>query len=162
MAKTPTKKGGAKKPAKNVTKPADAPVVNPKEAQAPQVEENPVSEAPTAPPVAPDITEKEAEVIAEEIIKDVAEIAVEAIEDIVDHPPVSERPRMPTIDDLEEKALDIWWTSRNKPADINHYELAYSGVNISKFGMLEAKVGKFRFKRVHVGANWEITVEEKK
>ena len=96
-------------------------------------------------------------------------MTVEAIEEAVDHPvsPIEEvqvpvKPVVPTIDDLEEKSLDNWWRSRNKPTDINHFELSYSGVNLSKFGMLEAKVGKFRFKRIHVGANWEITVDESK
>jgi hypothetical protein len=162
MAKT-TKKAAPKKPASNVKKtPADAPAVNPAEAQAPSVEENPVSEAPTAPPVAPEVTEKEAEVIAEEIIEDVVEIATHAIEDAVDHSAEAQKPLAPTLDDLEEKAMEKWWDGRGRTPNINHFELAYAGVNLNKFGMLEAKVGKFRFKRVHVGADWEITVDEKK
>lgn len=183
MAKTPTK--GSSKPAGNVKKapakkkaekPAKTPVKPVDETPAPQEIEPQIKlsyEGTDATPEAPEeITKQEAQEVASEIIKEVVEIAVEVIEEAVDHPVSEEipavedipvnKPLVPSVDDLEEKSLDNWWRSRNKPTDINHFELSYSGVNLSKFGMLEAKVGKFRFKRVHVGANWEITVDESK
>jgi|694.fasta_scaffold03012_19 hypothetical protein len=186
MAKKPTK--GSSKPAGNVKKaPAKKKVEKPAETPVKTVDETPepqgtaleffINESPAVEPVDPpeaseEITKEEAQEVASEIIKDVVEIAVDVIEEAVDHPVSEEipavedipvnKPLVPSVDDLEEKSLDNWWRSRNKPTDINHFELSYSGVNLSKFGMLEAKVGKFRFKRVHVGANWEITVDESK
>lgn len=68
----------------------------------------------------------------------------------------------PSQEDLEEKVIENWYNSQNKPADVNHFELAYSsGINMDRFSNLEAKVGKFKFKRAYVGDKWQITVEDK-
>lgn len=71
-------------------------------------------------------------------------------------------PAKPTQEELEEKVIERWYNQQNKPADINHFELAYSsGINMDRFSNLEAKVGKFKFNRSFVGDKWQITVEEK-
>lgn len=70
----------------------------------------------------------------------------------------------PTQEELEEKVIEKWYNSQNKPSEVNHFELANSaaGINMSKFSAYEAIVGKFKFKRSHAGANWQITVDESK
>ena len=76
--------------------------------------------------------------------------------------PVVAEQAPPTQEELEEKVIEKWWNSQNKPTDVNHFELAYSsGINMDRFSNLEAKVGKFKFSRSYVGSNWQITVEEK-
>jgi hypothetical protein len=70
-------------------------------------------------------------------------------------------PVAPTQDELEEKVFEKWWIGRNRPTEVNHFELA-NDINMNKFSAYEAVVGKFKFKRSHAGANWQITVDEKK
>lgn len=57
----------------------------------------------------------------------------------------------------DEAIFQRWWTSKNRPAAINHFELAYSGINMSQFSASEAIIGKFKLKRSHVGQNWRVT-----
>jgi hypothetical protein len=73
--------------------------------------------------------------------------------------PVAQTP--PTQLELEEKVLEKWLNAKNNPKDINHWELSYSGVNLSAFGANEATVGKFKFRRSHAGENWQITIIDK-
>jgi len=149
---------------------------------APNVEENkeaqgsaPVSAAetenvPTNPPEAPTTVE------VEKAIEIVAENVVEAIEHIVDDnvtgmappsvpapapAPVPAAPKVLTQDEQEERYFEKWWNARNRPTEINHFELAQD-INMNKFSAFEAIVGKFKFKRVSAGANWQITVIDKK
>jgi hypothetical protein len=142
--------------------------------QAPQQEEEAFKNDEVIPPDAP-IAEAIENAVEEAVVEAVVEAAVEAMEAVVDDnivgvappvmppapviPPVVVKP--PSQDDLEEKSLENWWNTKNKPTEINHFELAYSGVNLSNFGMLEAKVGKFRFKRNYIGESWTISIEDK-
>lgn len=73
--------------------------------------------------------------------------------------PVAQTPL--TQYELEERVLEKWLNAKNNPKDINHYELAYSGINLSAFGANEATVGKFKFRRSHAGENWQITIIDK-
>lgn len=78
--------------------------------------------------------------------------------------PIEEENNQPTQEELEEKVIEKWYNSQNKPSEVNHFELANSaaGINMTKFSAYEAIVGKFKFKRSHAGANWQITVDESK
>lgn len=75
--------------------------------------------------------------------------------------PESEEIKPKTQEELEELVIQNWWIKQNKPNIVNHYELIYSGINMDDFSNLEAKVGKFTFKRSYFGDNWTITVDEK-
>ena len=67
-----------------------------------------------------------------------------------------------TQEELEEAVIENWWSKQNKQSCANHYDLIYSGINMDRFSNLEAKVGKFTFKRAYFGDNWAITIDEKK
>lgn len=121
-------------------------------------------------------TQEEINVI-ETVIETVTESAIEAIEEIVDDTIIGVSPPVipvnnvvddntppvipPTQDELEAIVLERWWNSKNRPTEINHFELA-NDINMGKFSAYEAVVGKFKFKRSHAGANWQITVDETK
>lgn len=70
-------------------------------------------------------------------------------------------PVVPTQDEMEEIVFEKWWNGKNRPTEINHFELA-NDINMNRFSAYEAMIGKFKFKRSHAGANWEITVDDKK
>jgi hypothetical protein len=146
--------------------------VQPQVPAPPKAEEEAFKNDEIMPPDAP-IAEAIENAVEEAIVEAVVEAVVETVEAVVDHvaPPsvvlndVATPPVAPVVvvtqDDLEEKSLENWWNIKNKPTEINHFELAYSGVNLSKFGMLDAKVGKFRFKRTYIGESWTISIEDK-
>jgi hypothetical protein len=158
--------------------PSDAPIP---ESNGNTQDSGPVNDLEQAFPNEPADAPVNEEIIAEAVVEAIAEVAIEVIEEIVEEnkevveptspniekkkpaSPAAPKTREQTLEDREEMALEKWWNIHNKPASINHFELAYSnsGVNLDRFGMLEAKVGKFRFRRTYVGANWDITIEEK-
>jgi len=78
----------------------------------------------------------------------------------IPEPEIEVKPK--TQEELEEAVIDKWWSKQNKPLCANHYDLIYSGINMDRFSNLEAKVGKFTFKRAYFGDNWTITIDEKK
>lgn len=73
-------------------------------------------------------------------------------------PEIEEQP--PVVVNVEEQNLENWLKGRDLN-NVNHFELANSGtVNFNTFvGMVEGKVGKFKFRRIHLGDNWTITIE---
>lgn len=110
-------------------------------------------------------------VITEPVVTEPVAAAIEPIvEPTVELPspppniPIEEENNQPTQEELEEKVIEKWYNSQNKPTEVNHFELANSaaGINMTKFSAYEAIVGKFKFKRSHAGANWQITVDESK
>ncbi len=62
--------------------------------------------------------------------------------------------------DSEEMRMEKWLKDRNNPSQVGHFDLAYSGLNIAKFALLEGRVGKFKFVRTISNAAWNITIEE--
>jgi hypothetical protein len=104
-----------------------------------------------------DILKSRLNKVIEEVKDEVISIQDEEVieEEIKEEPKIILTPEQ----QLQENFLEKWWTARNKPANINHFELANSGLNINAFGASEGRIGKFKFTRRYAGDNWQITIE---
>ena len=126
---------------------------------APKVEETVI--APEIEETAPEIQETALDIWKSRLNK-VSETAADTIPEEVSASELIEQiatPEPVPFVDPQEVFLEKWWSARNKPMSINHFELANSGININTFGASEGRVGKFKFTRRYAGENWTITVE---
>lgn len=89
--------------------------------------------------------------------------APENIENLLNQPTVPEllQPVTATSNHSDEMKLEKFIRLRRGPQPnvVHHMEMMGSGINMSKIGLLEGKVGRFKLKRSFVSEAWTITVE---
>lgn len=144
----------------------------------PEISEAPAAEI-TSPevkvtePSAPETEMKNPEesVVVEKPVSEQNEAAVaavkeslpEKIENILNQPNIPQEfvPVTPTSNHSDEMKLEKFIRLRKGPQPnvIHHMEMMGSGINMSKIGLLEGKVGKFKLKRSFVSEAWTITID---
>jgi hypothetical protein len=59
---------------------------------------------------------------------------------------------------MEEKLFEQFVAGKH--GEVNHFELANTGINLSRFEMLEGRIGKYKLTRPYMGAAWNYTIEK--
>lgn len=125
---------------------------------------------PSKPEPKPVVEESVKEVEPKEEQKEAAQAPVvetsasEKIENLLNQPTVPElfQAVTATSNHSDEMKLEKFLRIRRGPQPLNvihHMEMMSSGINMTKIGLLEGKVGKFKLKRSFVAEAWTITVE---
>lgn len=96
------------------------------------------------------IHQKQAEVAKEKEV--VAEILEEKVEKIV-KVAVALDPLL-----IEENIFTNFIASRPGVFEVNHFELANTGINVGRFEQFEARIGKYKLTRVYMGGPWAFTI----
>ena len=125
---------------------------------------------PSKPEPKPVVEEPVKEVEPKEEQKEAAQAPVvetsapEKIENLLNQPTVPEQLKSVTAtsNHSDEMKLEKFLRLRRGPQPLNvihHMEMMSSGINMTKIGLLEGKVGKFKLKRSFVAEAWTMTVE---
>ena len=59
---------------------------------------------------------------------------------------------------IEEKLFEQFVAGKH--GEVNHFELANTGINLSRFEVLEGRIGKYKLTRPYIGAAWNYTIEK--
>lgn len=59
---------------------------------------------------------------------------------------------------MEERLFEQFVAGKH--GEVNHFELANTGINLSRFEMLEGRIGKYKLTRPYMGAAWNYTIEK--
>ena len=79
--------------------------------------------------------------VVEEKIEEIAEVAV-ALDPLL----------------VEENIFTNFIASRPGVFEVNHFELANTGINVGRFEQFEARIGKYKLTRVYMGGPWAFTI----
>lgn len=59
---------------------------------------------------------------------------------------------------VEENIFTNFIASRPGVFEVNHFELANTGINVGRFEQFEARIGKYKLTRVYMGGPWAFTI----
>lgn len=85
----------------------------------------------------------------------------EEINDVVKEEIKVEKPKEEVeynYEQMEEKLFEQFVAGKH--GEVNHFELANTGINLSRFEMLEGRIGKYKLTRPYMGAAWNYTIEK--
>lgn len=85
----------------------------------------------------------------------------EEVNDVVKEEIKVEKPKEEVeynYEQMEEKLFEQFVAGKH--GEVNHFELANTGINLSRFEMLEGRIGKYKLTRPYMGAAWNYTIEK--
>lgn len=85
----------------------------------------------------------------------------EEVNDVVKEEIKVEKPKEDVeynYEQMEEKLFEQFVAGKH--GEVNHFELANTGINLSRFEMLEGRIGKYKLTRPYMGAAWNYTIEK--
>lgn len=59
---------------------------------------------------------------------------------------------------VEENIFTNFIASRPGVFEVNHFELANTGINVGRFEQFEARIGKYKLTRIYMGGPWAFTI----
>lgn len=65
-----------------------------------------------------------------------------------------------TQEQIEEGIFENFIAMRPGAIEINHFELAYAGINVARFEQFEGRIGKYKLNRVYIGGPWTFTISK--